>query len=125
MSGSEVPNPADWTGHQCVEPPFTKCIGRQLPSELPPDAVPMQGSGRQAELDIDEVEVAGEGGNEEAGVVAPNLAASNDLQPVVDGVDRVLRDTVAVRPEAIIAYVVQVGDKGELVCHFPRCRDVI
>src|SRR6266568_1852524 len=79
----------------------------------------------QAELEIDEVEVARKRGNEEAVVVAPNLAAPSDLEPVIDRVDDVLRHAVAVRPEAIIADVVQVGDEGELVVHLPCCCDVI
>jgi hypothetical protein len=50
-------------------------------------------------LGVDEVEIAGVSGHEEVVVVAPNLDASNGLQPFVDGVDGVLRDAIAVRME--------------------------
>src|SRR5258708_2126189 len=46
-------------------------------------------------LEFDKIEIAGERSHEEAIVVAPNLAASNDLEPVVDRVGKILRHASA------------------------------
>src|SRR5216683_2730692 len=54
----------------------------------------------------DKKQVAGEKGDEEAVVVAPDLSASGDLEPIVDRIARVLRHTVASRIEPIITNVV-------------------
>ena len=70
-------------------------------------------------LEVDEVEIAGEGGHEEVTVVAPNLDTSNGLQPFVDGVDGVLRPAIAGRLDpAIVADVVEIGDEGPGVVDF-------
>jgi len=62
---------------------------------------------------------AREGGDEEAVIVAPDLAASGDLKPVVDRIGRVLGHTVARRVEPVIANVVHVGRQGQLVGCLP------
>src|SRR5438128_11938159 len=69
--------------------------------------------------------MTGESGNEEALAVAPNLAASSDLDPIVDGVGHVLRQAPTLGPEPLVTDIVQVGGEGELVGHLPYCRNVI
>ncbi len=66
-----------------------------------------------------------EGGDEEAVIVAPDLAASGDLKPVVDRIGRVLGHTVARRVEPVIANVVHVGRQGQLVGCLPDDGHVI
>src|SRR6266851_3200454 len=68
---------------------------------------------------------AGERGDKEAVIVAPDLSASSDLQPIVDRIGRILRHTVACRVEPIITNVVHVGRQGEFVGWLPDDRHVI
>src|SRR6266849_3016091 len=58
-----------------------------------------------AMFDPDKIQIAREGGDEEAVIVAPDLAASGDLEPVVDRIGGVLGHTVARRVEPVIANV--------------------
>src|SRR5258708_39263329 len=48
------------------------------------------------------IQIAGERGNKEAVIVAPDFSASSDLQPIVDRIGRILGHTVACRVEPII-----------------------
>src|SRR5712692_10933784 len=57
---------------------------------------------RIAMFDPDKIQVAGERGDEEAVVVAPDLSASGDLEPIVDCIANDSRPTVASRIEPII-----------------------
>jgi len=82
-------------------------------------------SQRVAMFDPDKVQIAREGGDEEAIIVAPDLAASGDLKPVVDRIGRVLGHTVARRVEPVIANVVHVGRQGQLVGCLPDDGHVI
>src|ERR1700694_1942879 len=65
------------------------------------------------------IQIAGERGNEEAVIVAPDLSASSDLEPIVDRIGGILRHTVARRVEPIITNVVGVVCQGELVVYLP------
>src|SRR5713226_8274934 len=78
-----------------------------------------------AMFDPDKVQVARERGDKETVVVAPDLSASSDLQPIVDRIGRILGHTVACRVEPIIPNVVHVGRQGELVGWLPDDRHVI
>src|SRR5713226_2749754 len=73
----------------------------------------------------DKVQVARERGDKETVIVAPDLSASGDLQPIVDRIGRVLGHTVASRVEPIITNVVHVGCQGELVGWLPDDGHVI
>src|SRR5438445_621495 len=57
---------------------------------------------RVAMLDPDKIQVAGEGGNEEAVIVAPYLCAPCDRQSIVASIGRILRPTKACRREPLI-----------------------
>src|SRR5216683_1502554 len=78
-----------------------------------------------AMFDPDKVQVARERGDKETVIVAPDLSASGDLQPIVDRIGRVLGHTVASRVEPIITNVVHVGCQGELVGWLPDDGHVI
>src|SRR6266849_3256487 len=78
-----------------------------------------------AMFDPDKIQIAREGGDKEPVIVAPDLAASCDLQPIVDRVCRVLRPTIAGRVEPIVTNVVEVGRQGELVGCLPDDGHVI
>src|ERR1700730_2655746 len=78
----------------------------------------------EAVLEVDEVEITGVGGHKEVTVVAPKLDTSNGLQPVVDGVDDVLRPAIAARLDpAIVVDVVEIGDEGPGGVDLPCGRD--
>src|SRR6266566_1832178 len=81
--------------------------------------------GRIAVLDLDEAQIAGERGNEEALVVAPNFGTALYREPVVELISKVLRNTVTIGVEAVVANIVQIVGERELVIHLPYCRDVI
>src|SRR5258708_881831 len=72
-----------------------------------------------------EIQIAGEGGDKEVVIVAPDLSASGDLEPIVDRIRRILRPTIACRVEPIIANVIEVGRQGELVGRLPNDGHVI
>src|SRR5690348_10107625 len=76
-------------------------------------------------LALDEVEVAGKAGDEEAGVVAPDLGAADQFEEVVDLVQAVEGGAIAVGLEAVVANEVEVGQHGELFGRLPGNRDVV
>jgi hypothetical protein len=61
-------------------------------------------------LGVGKIEIARESRDEEVVVVAPNLGAPDEFQPVIDRVDAVLRDTIAGRIEPIITDEIAIGD---------------
>src|SRR6267378_6630301 len=76
-------------------------------------------------LNSDKIQIAGEGGDKEAVVVAPDFSASSDLEPIVDRIGRVLGHTVASRVKPIIMNVVHVRRQGELVGCLPDDGHII
>src|SRR5882724_39232 len=71
------------------------------------------------------IQIAGKRGNEEAVIVAPDLSASSDLEPIVDRIGGVLGHTAARRVKPIITNIVSVGRQGELVGCLPDDGNVI
>src|SRR6266446_4139239 len=78
-----------------------------------------------AVLELHEIESSGERSNKKSVVISPNLSPTDNFEPVVDCVAKVLRNTIAARIEPIITDVVQIRDESQLVVDLPHSRNVV